>query len=300
MRSIRLYWCRAHNFGDELGPYIVSHLSGRNIVYREVRNRSIKDYINTLIGVLKRLLKLKPLLFYRLFIPIGSKVILSIGSILGDSNDNCIVWGAGIMVRNQRVDGGDFRAVRGKISQNRLKSLGYEPPDIIGDPALLLPIVYKTKAKKKYFIGIVPHLHDYKAFLSHFKEREDILLINLSMNVEQVIDDINCCDNIISTSLHGLIVSHAYRIPALWFSNGNIGGDNVKFEDYFSSVGISAYSPFLNYDKMSFSREEIYKLFDENKEISICGIDNVTSICSGLLKSAPFDINQKFRTHIDF
>ena len=42
---------------------------------------------------------------------------------------------------------------------------------------------------------------------------------------------------IVSSSLHGLIVSDAYKIPNVWIQfYNNIRGDNTKFYDYFKSV----------------------------------------------------------------
>lgn len=290
-----LFWCRANNFGDEIGPYVVSCLSGKNVVYREVRNRKVKDYVRLLIDILKRAIKYKPLFLDRLCLVINSKVLLTVGSILKDSGKNCTVWGSGIMLKNDCVNGGEFRAVRGILSQKRLVELGYDPPKIIGDPALLLPLIYRPKIDKKYFLGVIPHKWDYKEIAIFLKGQDGVLLIDLSDSVEQVIDKINSCERVISTSLHGIIVSHAYGIPALWFKKGYIGGDNVKFEDYFGSVCIDSYTPFEFNDTMSFSSDEVECFFEINKNISICQAEIIHNICSGLLSVAPFEIIEKYK-----
>ena len=66
---------------------------------------------------------------------------------------------------------------------------------------------------------------------------------------------------IFSTSLHGLIISHAYGIPAIWIKAGNIGTDGFKFKDYFSSVNIPYYSPIKleEFDLNSFHITEVNK-----------------------------------------
>ena len=76
---------------------------------------------------------------------------------------------------------------------------------------------------------------------------EDITIINLFNPIEEIIDSIVSCEKVYSSSLHGIIVSHAYNIPCEWvkFSN-NILGDNTKFWDYYMSIGETSYRSPMN------------------------------------------------------
>ena len=62
--------------------------------------------------------------------------------------------------------------------------------------------------------------------------------------IENFINQVLECEKIVSTSLHGIICAHAYNIPACWMKIGNrLIGDDVKFFDYFESVGANISKP---------------------------------------------------------
>ena len=64
-------------------------------------------------------------------------------------------------------------------------------------------------------------------------------MIDLCNDVEQVIDEMLQCECTMSSSLHGLIVSHAYNINSCWIRlSEKIAGGFTKYHDYYKSVGI--------------------------------------------------------------
>lgn len=221
-KKIYLKWAKSlqkesFNFGDDLNPYIIEKLSGQKVQY--------VHFANTRLNIVKQFIKegskngftndYVSNFFKSMF---AKKYVIAIGSILQwYSSSRSIVWGAGIIERNSTVQNSDFRAVRGKYTAKRLIELGYRVPDIYGDPALLLPLVYTPKVSKSYKLGIIPHISHYSLVQQVFSH-EDILVIDLNTdNIEAVVDQICSCNYIASTSLHGLIVSHAYGISAVWF-----------------------------------------------------------------------------------
>ena len=91
---------------------------------------------------------------------------------------------------------------------------------------------------------MVPHFVDLDEITDRFAD-EGNLVVDVRKPVQEVIQDINSCEMTLCSSLHGIIISHAYGIPSLWaeFSD-KITGDGVKYLDYFSSVKIPFYHPF--------------------------------------------------------
>ena len=153
------------------------------------------------------------------------------------------MWGSGIIDKQQSIEKADFRAVRGPQTRKFLLELGYECPEVYGDPALLLSTYYRPEVYKKYKIGVIPHYHDFKVVSENYKNDPEILVIDLmTMDVGEVTRQILSCEKTISSSLHGVIVSHAYEIPSIWveFSN-KIFGDGIKYRDYLESVEIPFY-----------------------------------------------------------
>jgi pyruvyltransferase len=167
---------------------------------------------------------------------------------------NTIVWGAGLIYGDRKltIKPKKVCAVRGPLTRASLIEQGIDCPKVYGDPALLLPLYYNAPKKKKYRFGFIPHVSNLREIKNikidntKISEREDILIINLSnYNVwTDIIDQINSCEYIISNSLHGLIVSEAYKIPNMWVEFGNplIGG-HFKFHDFFLSIGVDRDNP---------------------------------------------------------
>ena len=224
-------------------------------------------------------------------------MLITVGSILGHYNiKNCDIWGSGIIKKDEKVHNAKFYALRGKYTQKRLMELGYEVPGVFGDPALLLPLVISNTSKKKYKLGVIPHYIHYQEALKIFDSNE-VLIINLLDTVENVVNKINMCESTISSSLHGIIVSHAYRIPCLWysFSDKLLYGDNIKFLDYFSSVGIKNYKPFLlpKIDNNDDFKKIIIEKINSSTELNSIQLELI-DIQKKLLDVAPFTVKEEY------
>ncbi|MFT3949342.1 MAG: polysaccharide pyruvyl transferase family protein [Agriterribacter sp.] len=302
MRYINLKWAKSEddnqfNFGDDLSPYIINKLSGLEVRYFHFANSRINGIKQFVHGILHGRFSLKYVSeFLKCFF--AKNYLVSIGSILQwYSSERCIVWGSGIINQTDHISKSNFLAVRGEYTKARIKELGYNAPEIIGDPALLTPLVYTPAVKKKYKLGIIPHITHYDIIKSKISS-PDIKVIKLdNHSVEKIIDDIVSCEYTISTSLHGIIVSHAYNIKSLWFSYNTkpIPGNNVKFLDYFSSVKIPAYAPFPLSLGRTVDVREIEDLMIQHDDISHAHID-IRDIQRGLIKVAPFPVLEQFKT----
>lgn len=289
---INLYYFK-NNYGDDLSPYLIAKLSGEKV--RLCRPFSWKRI------TLDAAICCRDILFGRGFHNFSfvyartAPVVLAVGSIVGLARKNCIVWGSGITYRTDPIEPeACYRAVRGPLTLQRLKEAGCDVSRVaMGDPGLLLPLIYRPKIEPCYELGIIAHNNDRKRFevlLERSSCRDKILFISLRTNrksVEEITDEICSCRRILSSSLHGLIVPHAYGIPALRVESHTIPGDGSKFEDYFSSVGIEAYSPAMLNSENCASPEAMGKLFTGKEKVSLPQID-LYSIQKQLLEAAPF------------
>ena len=206
-RTLNVSWLtepRPGNFGDILSSYILSKY-GYSVLYRPWNRIQAGD-------------------------------VICVGSIARLSKPDVIVLGSGIISKKDVLDPlAKWIWVRGPRTRNRLIELGGNCSPIYGDPALLLPKI-KSSSSKKFKIGIVPHHVDYEFYKKKYADKKVINLID--SDVEKVIEQITECENIISSSLHGIITAHAYGIPAAWVKNKKLIGDDVKFLDYYESVNL--------------------------------------------------------------
>ena len=244
------YSSKFNNFGDVLNSYLLNKLSLKKII-----QINFPQYCK-------------------------QKHIFFIGSVIQESSEDTIICGSGVISKNSTIKKPKkVLSVRGPLSRNVLLEHKINCPEIYGDPALLLPILYTPKVKIKYKIGVIPHYEDLENELLDIFNEKDITIIDVrTKNIEGFIDLVNQCDCIFSSSLHGIIIADAYGIPSLWISLSNkIIGDGFKFRDYFKSVQKKIDSPFeinfrssinelmsnLCYDKIKFDTISYHKFVKE-------------------------------------
>lgn len=223
------------NFGDLLSRYVIEKLSGKSIVKYQEDNT------------------------YHL---------CAIGSIL-ERNEICcntVVWGSGFLspqpqwkikltyirqLLRKKVGKPYYLAVRGTSSRDVLLKAGYECPDVYGDPALLMPLLYTPKtAIKKYNVGVVLH-RKHKKLAKLFAKIESIKIIDIDRNydnLEEFIDEVCSCKTIVSSSLHGIVIANTYKIPSVrliikGYPLGKTDArDLFKFGDYVSGLNANKYN----------------------------------------------------------
>ena len=267
------YWTQINkkkqNFGDLLSKYIVENISLSKV---QLIDPSSKKY---------------KLLFKHYF---------AIGSILCRANKNSIVWGSGIIKKDEDIKKAKFLAVRGPKTRKRLIELGYNVPKVYGDPGILTSIFYHKEADKdsykKYEFGIIPHYVDFDKINNKLKDIPEILVINLmTSNVEDVLDKILSCRKIISTSLHGVIVAQSFEIPAIWLKYGDsLAGDDIKFYDYYESIGINyPDSKYFDFESIN----SISKIFEAYFKYSLPNNKTVKNTQINLVKNCPFISNKR-------
>lgn len=253
-KPLRLYWWRYEypnklNFGDELTPIIIGKLFGYRCQWT----------------------------------PPDECRIVGIGSILEsflelNTNRQIYIWGTGFIKSGNKQSNESlvFCAVRGSLSRDRV---GENIP--IGDPGLLVNLVFKPSKYKSDKIGIIPHYVDEQhPSIVKARKNSNFLIINPLDSPERVIKQITSCKLILSSSLHGLIVADSFGIPNMHMPlSSDVVGGSYKFKDYYSAT------------------DRDYKFFDHKNltDINALGklltrykpIKNLDVIQDGLIKAFP-------------
>lgn len=215
----------SNNLGDDLNAYLLGELTGKRVLA---------------FGA-----------FHHFHRHIDS--VMAIGSVIDwMGHKNSTVWGSGIQSPpEQGVQPhylvGKVCAVRGKKTMDCLRKAGVLCPEVFGDPALLMPLVYRPSVTKvEGRVGIIPHYVDVDnanavRLLKELGNKGVLIPVRGYKRWQDVIDMICSCEFIISSSLHGLILADAYQIPNQWVKFSDlISGGSFKYEDYYSAVGKKA------------------------------------------------------------
>lgn len=297
-KNIYLFWHRHNekhgNFGDELNAYLFKKLFSKhyNIVHTSghFTHKNKTALLRLILQQIRAnqyssICQLKKSTEFNLLF---NTITIGIGSIIHvHRTDNVNVWGAGLIRKDDKISNANFLAVRGYKTIERMKALGHDTSTVkVGDPALLTPLVYKPSIKKEK-IGIIPHHIHYRAAKKKYGHLPNVIIIDLLDPIESVINQICRCKYTLSSSLHGIIVSHAYGISSVWchLDSTPLAGDNIKFHDYFSSVKMKSYKP-------TASDAEIMSLIQNGLEDpALPSAETIKKIQYDLLKVAPYKLN---------
>lgn len=212
MAKVNAFWDRTQNFGDKLAPWLIQRITG-----------------------------IAPLF------SAGSStepVLVTCGSLLNVPVAGAVVWGAGFARCTDPVAvPAKVCAVRGPRSREKLLAYGVDCPDVCADPATLLPRFVQPASQRHRRLAVIPHYADYHIAAALFTGLP-VDVVDLMGSIEGVIEQVTRCDLAVSSSLHGMIVAHAYGIPCRWvrFSD-KVEGCGFKFHDYFASGGLPLVNP---------------------------------------------------------
>lgn len=255
-----LFWCDdgkdSNNFGDAINPIL------------------FKSILKVEIASSTRIVNL-----------LSKPTFCFIGSILDNLNKNkAIICGTGFRNKNARVLKEPYLvlAVRGPLTRKLLLQQNINCPEVYCDPAILLPNIYKPSIdKKEYDVGIIPHYVDKKTLNNKkiITNGLNYCVIDIESDWKSVIKCINKCKYIFSSSLHGIVVAHAYGIPSTRILlSENVVGKDFKFDDYSLSVSDSTLYKYKIIDTINLEigiKNSILFDLESNKEVFLKEIEKI-------------------------
>ncbi len=214
------------------------------------------------------------------------KHLKCVGSNIYAGFQNATIWGSGIICKPKgikRVNAFlihypltrlDIRAVRGPLTRELLLKWGQKCPEVYGDPAILMPLIYQPlKQEGKKDLLVIPQFVTEKTFREQYPELDMI-----SMNTNDykfVIDSIASSKKVITSSLHAIILSDAYGVPSVLFRG--LGNDkDFKYLDYYYSTGRR--------------NIKIADTFEEALKMEPLPLPDLKPLQEGLIRTFPYDL----------
>lgn len=211
-RRVKLFWWEEPhpgNLGDIINPYIVEKMTG-----------------------------IPPKFAHR------GDGMCAIGSVIKFAKKGTPVWGSGSPHANDTLAADAvYHSVRGPRTRELVLRNGGTCPEVYGDAAWFLPVLYRPAVQKTHKTGLILHFTHEDAPLDVDPSIRRINIRRLGYDqIEDFLTEVLSCERIVSSSLHGVIIAQAYGIPACLATVTNarqqIHGDGIKFQDYYASVGV--------------------------------------------------------------
>lgn len=224
--------------------------------------------------------------------PLGREDVAAIGSILVpyfSSGGRGLIWGSGL---NQPVVAPEraaeirerFLAVRGPRTR---AALGLEDSVQLGDPGLVIRTL-RPRAARRAGKVLIPHFTVYRTAAGRRKISELVAagyrVAEPTLDPSAMIDTIRSAESVVSSGMHGVILSHGLGTPAslISFADEVPAQPAFKYLDYHDSVGLDArilsWSAFLDDGRSS---AEIESARRDIEEVS----PRIDALVEGLLEA---------------
>ncbi len=196
--------------------------------------------------------KLTPLLLKHFGVPVEWAAVehaelIGVGSILEKVPEGFkgVIWTSGFMHESSCGDfpGARVLGVRGRLTLDRIVCKDREQI-VLGDAGLLCD-EFSIPRRKRYKLGIIPHFVDAEDELvrAFAASSSDITVLDICGPTLDVIRAVGECEQIISSSLHGLILADSLNVPNRWLELNRgperVAGAGFKYRDYYSVFGIT-------------------------------------------------------------
>lgn len=309
MQPIKVfYWDGMPNFGDALNPIISKQIFNVQIEKSEPETCEAV-FIGSLLDDF----------LYKGFLPLYklsnrySKKALKI-------------WGAGFIndvnkyvkrplnLKETYFRTADVCALRGNYSKIRLEKILNTNLSsvVIGDPGLLASfLIDVNKIEKKYDIGFIPHhieLHGFALKEKIDTEIEGLISDNQKIDVSiyrmiknkipnsviidmeadpiSIINRVAECKTIVSSALHGLILSDSLNIPNMWSKASNLLiGSDYKFKDYYSAFYDNYVPECLDLNNLKIKTKDFPQYVKDSYSIDFKLVNNIQQ---RLISSFPY------------
>ena len=130
-----------------------------------------------------------------------------------------------------------IKAVRGPITKAVLTEFGYDCKGCVyGDPGIIMPLIFQPEAGEKlYDVSVIGHIKMAEYMRKKYPQYH---YINVeTADYQSFIQEICASKKVISSSLHGIILSESYGIPAVFYNeNGLMDREIIKYYDWYYST----------------------------------------------------------------
>ena len=216
IKLIKLHWSnKKPNFGDALSPLICEAVSGRKVIYETIKKCDL----------------------------------VAVGSLLQRLPEHLLsrrlnIWGSGFIASEKTHRSRHYyHAIRGKLSRD----IVCKDKDLpLGDPGLLVNLlVPETPPVKKYAVGLIAHYKDkdHPLLRAICDQNPQVVLIDIFLPPVTFLQQLQSCEVIFSSAMHGLIAADALSIANARIQlSADIRGGDFKFADYYSAFDLPATS----------------------------------------------------------